>query len=77
MPARCSKNSIEAVGDYDTGAEYRAEVTAHQQWWNAEVDRLYTATNGALPTQSFADRRRGQGQRPDRRCGHVRRQPAR
>ncbi len=43
---------IEAVGDYDTGAEYRAEVTAHQQWWNAEVDRLYTATNGALPTQA-------------------------
>jgi 3D-(3,5/4)-trihydroxycyclohexane-1,2-dione acylhydrolase (decyclizing) len=43
---------IEAVGDYDTGAQYRAEVTAHRQWWNDEVDRLYGTTSGALPTQA-------------------------
>lgn len=43
---------IEAVGDYDTGADYRAEVTAHQRWWNAEVDRLYDTARGTLPTQA-------------------------
>ena len=43
---------LEAVGDYDTGPEYRAEAKAHQEWWRAEVDRLYGTTGGALPTQA-------------------------
>ncbi len=42
----------EAVGDYDTGQAYRQEVKEHHDWWNAEVDRLYSSTAGALPTQA-------------------------
>ena len=43
---------VEAVGDYDTGADYRAEVTRHHGWWDTEVERLYATTAGALPTQA-------------------------
>jgi 3D-(3,5/4)-trihydroxycyclohexane-1,2-dione acylhydrolase (decyclizing) len=41
-----------AVGDYTTDQSYRDEVTAHREWWNAEVDRLYQPSGKALPSQS-------------------------
>jgi TPP-dependent trihydroxycyclohexane-1,2-dione (THcHDO) dehydratase len=44
---------IEAMGDYDTGPEYRAEVKAHQEWWKAEVDRLYPAGSTRFSKRSL------------------------
>ena len=40
------------VAGYHTGEEYVAEVTAHREWWDAEVERLYDRVAGDLPTQS-------------------------
>jgi 3D-(3,5/4)-trihydroxycyclohexane-1,2-dione acylhydrolase (decyclizing) len=37
---------------YHTGEAYVAEVAAHRQWWNTEVERLYDKVAGDLPTQS-------------------------
>jgi 3D-(3,5/4)-trihydroxycyclohexane-1,2-dione acylhydrolase (decyclizing) len=41
----------EALGDYDTGREYRKEIAEHNRWWNIEVERLYGSSPGVLPSQ--------------------------
>ncbi|MCS7220527.1 MAG: 3D-(3,5/4)-trihydroxycyclohexane-1,2-dione acylhydrolase (decyclizing) [Anaerolineae bacterium] len=39
------------VGDYDTGADYRAWVDQLRREWEAEVERIYHLEHGPLPSQ--------------------------
>lgn len=41
----------EALGSHETAREYQAEVAEHNQWWNTEVERLYSTSTGVLPSQ--------------------------
>ncbi len=39
------------IGDYETGADYRAWVDQLRREWDAEVERLYHLEHGPLPSQ--------------------------